>query len=47
MAKVGREMVERVGVNVDQLADLLVKNAAAELTTYYERFPVVGTLREG
>jgi ferritin-like protein len=34
MAKVAREMVERAGVKVDQLAELLV-NAAAELTTYY------------
>ncbi len=35
MAKVAREMVEKAGVNVDQLVELLVKNAAAELTTYY------------
>ncbi|NIM98311.1 MAG: DNA protection protein DPS [candidate division Zixibacteria bacterium] len=35
MAKVTREVVERAGVNVDQLVELLVKNAAAELTTYY------------
>ena len=35
MAKVAREMVERAGVNLDQLVDLLVKNAAAELTTFY------------
>jgi len=35
MAKVTREMVERAGVNVDQLIELLVNNAAAELTTYY------------
>src|SRR3989344_6031285 len=35
MAKVTREMVEKSGVNVDQLVELLVKNAAAELTTYY------------
>lgn len=35
MAKVAREMVERAGVNVDKLVELLVKNAAAELTTYY------------
>ncbi len=35
MAKVAREMVERAGINVDQLLELLVKNAAAELTTYY------------
>ena len=35
MAKVTREMVEKAGVDVDQLVELLVKNAAAELTTYY------------
>lgn len=35
MARVTREMVERAGVDVDQLLELLVKNAAAELTTYY------------
>ena len=35
MAKVAREMVERAGVNVEKLLDLLVRNAAAELTTYY------------
>jgi ferritin-like protein len=35
MARVAKEMVERSGVNVDQLVELLVKNAAAELTTYY------------
>ncbi len=35
MAEVTREMVEKAGVNVDEIIDLLVKNAAAELTTYY------------
>ena len=35
MARVAREMVVKAGVNVDQLLDLLVKNAAAELTTFY------------
>lgn len=35
MAKVAREMVERSGINADELVQLLVKNAAAELTTYY------------
>lgn len=35
MAKVTREMVEEAGVNVDELLELLVKNAAAELTTFY------------
>ncbi len=35
MAKVAREMVEQTGVNLDELLELLVSNAAAELTTYY------------
>jgi len=35
MARVAREMVEKAGVDVDKLVDLLVKNAAAELTTFY------------
>ena len=35
MAKVAREMVERTGVNVDELVELLGNNAAAELTTFY------------
>lgn len=35
MAKVAREMVVKAGVNLDELLDLLVRNAAAELTTYY------------
>jgi ferritin-like protein len=34
-AEVAREMVKKAGVDVDKLLDLLVKNAAAELTTYY------------
>jgi ferritin-like protein len=35
MAKVAREMVEKAGVDVDALVELLVKNASAELTTFY------------
>lgn len=35
MGKVAREIVEKSGINVDDLLTLLVKNAAAELTTYY------------
>jgi ferritin-like protein len=35
MARVAREMVEKSGVNLDQLLELLVKNASAELTTFY------------
>jgi ferritin-like protein len=35
MAKVAREMVERAGIDVDELLELLIKNASAELTTFY------------
>ncbi|MHA2233532.1 MAG: DNA protection during starvation protein [Candidatus Hodarchaeales archaeon] len=35
MAKVARLMVEKAGVDVEKLLELLVKNAAAELTTFY------------
>ncbi|MCD6573870.1 MAG: DNA protection protein DPS [Thermoplasmata archaeon] len=35
MGKVARQVVEEAGVDVDGLIELLVKNAAAELTTYY------------
>ena len=35
MGKVAREVVEEAGVDVDALIELLIKNAAAELTTYY------------
>jgi ferritin-like protein len=35
MAKVARQMVEQAGINVDELLNLLIKNAAAELTTFY------------
>jgi ferritin-like protein len=35
MAKVAREVVEKAGVKVDDLLELLVKNASAELTTFY------------
>ena len=35
MARVARQMVEQAGVDVNQLVDLLVKNASAEITTYY------------
>lgn len=51
MAKVTREMVEKAGVNVDELVELLVKNAAAELTTYYYytilRVSLIGLKGEG
>lgn len=32
---IGRQVVEKAGLNVDALIDKLVKAAAAELTTYY------------
>lgn len=35
MGKVAREIVEKSGINVNELLEMLVKNAAAELTTYY------------
>ncbi len=35
MAKVSRQVVEQAGVDVNKLLELLVKNASAELTTYY------------
>ncbi len=35
MAKVAREMVQKAGVSIDELLDLLIRNAAAELTTFY------------
>jgi len=51
MAKVTREMVEKAGLNVDEIVELLVKNAGAELTTYYYytilRFNLIGLQGEG
>ncbi|MDY7010985.1 MAG: DNA protection during starvation protein [Planctomycetota bacterium] len=35
MKLVSRELVEKNGVNVEDLLNLLVRNAAAELTTFY------------
>lgn len=35
MAWLSREIVEKTGINVPQLVNLLVKNAAAEMSTYY------------
>ena len=35
MASVAREMVEKAGVDVEKLLDMMVRNAAAELTTFY------------
>ena len=51
MARVTREVVERAGVDVDRLVDLLVRNAAAELTTFYYytilRVNLIGLTGEG
>ena len=35
MAKVVREMVEKAGIDVDELLELPIKNAATEFTTCY------------
>src|SRR6056297_2434958 len=35
MAKVAQQMVKDAGVDLDRLVEMLVKNAAAELTTFY------------
>lgn len=35
LAKIARQVVEDAGVDVDKLLELLVKNASAELTTYF------------
>jgi ferritin-like protein len=35
VAKLARQMVVEAGVDISDLLDLLVRNAAAELTTYY------------
>ena len=50
MARVAPEMVEKAGVNLDQLLEPLVKNASAELTTYYYtilRVNLIGLEGEG
>ena len=51
MAKVAREVVEKAGVNVDELLELLIKNASAELTTFYYytilRVNLIGLQGEG
>ena len=51
MARVTREMVEKTGIKVDDLLKLLIRNAAAELTTYYYytilRVNLVGLEGEG
>lgn len=50
-AKVTREMVEKAGVDVNHHVELLVKNASAELTTFYYytilRLNLIGLEGEG
>ncbi len=51
MNLVSRKLVEKAGVNVAELVNLLVRNAAAELTTFYYytilRVNLTGTEGEG
>ncbi|MFW5893980.1 MAG: DNA protection during starvation protein [Verrucomicrobiota bacterium] len=51
MAHVARQMVEDAGVNVDELLDKLIANAAAELTTFFYythlRYNLIGLQGEG
>ena len=51
MKLVAREMVEKAGVDVDKLLQLLISNAAAELTTFYYytilRINLIGLEGEG
>ena len=51
MAEVARRMVEERGVDVDELLELLVANAAAELTTFFYythlRYNLIGFQGEG
>lgn len=35
MGRVAREVVEKAGIDIGKLLDMLVRNASAELTTYY------------
>ena len=35
MAKVAIDVVKKAGVNLDKLLEMLIKNASAELTTFY------------
>ncbi len=35
MGKVSRELVEKAGIDVNELLELLINNASAELTTFY------------
>ncbi len=51
MARVARKMVEDAGVNVDELLEALIANAAAEFTTFFYythlRYNLIGLEGEG
>jgi len=51
MANVTRQLVENTGINIDELVELLIKNAAAELSPYYYytilRINLIGLQGEG
>ena len=34
MARVAREVVQKAGIDVEKLLEMLLRNASAELTTY-------------
>jgi len=35
MARIAREVVQKTGIDLDKLLDMLLRNASAELTTFY------------
>ena len=45
MKLVSREMIEKAGLDIDKLLELLISNAAAELTTFYYYTPLRINLR--
>ena len=51
MARVAREVIQKAGIDIDKLLDMLLRNASAELTTYYYytilRINLIGLEGEG
>src|SRR5947207_15561490 len=51
MGRVAREVVQKAGIDVDKLLDMLLRNASAELTTFYHytllRVNLIGLDGEG
>ncbi|MGH9351419.1 MAG: DNA protection protein DPS, partial [Terriglobia bacterium] len=35
MARIAREVVQKAGIDINKLLDMLTRNASAELTTFY------------